>query len=138
MQENNDEYSAIEPIELEVEFNGRTVKIKPLTVGQIPGFARALRGLVGQSTLEIFSGATTDADKILDLLAFHGDSIIEAVSIGARIPVAEIQESGPDELIRIAACVLRVNSDFFARRLAPAIAEGMKARRGAGQTPPTP
>jgi len=132
-----DEYSAIEPISEEVVFRGKSYVVAPLTVGQIPRFARALKPLAGVDLLGSLSAA--DAGTILALVADHGESLIEAVAVATGVPKAEIEAASADELIGIAMIVVGVNGDFFSRRLAPAISKALQlARSGAGRMPSTP
>jgi hypothetical protein len=131
----------IEPAGTAVTFAGREVTITPLNVGRMPAFARAVKP-VGQVLEQVAAGELTlDLPGMLDIMAEHGDAVIAAVSIASRIPEAELREGELDELVGLASAALKVNADFFARRLMPALAAAMAARPaalggpGAGPTP---
>lgn len=109
---------------------GKTLAVRPLTIGQYPAFARAIRPLA----------PALDADEPdwLALVAEHGEALIEAASVATGIGRDDLGRLDPDEFIEIAAAILAVNMDFFVRRLAPAVkaAEGkILALSGAGLTP---
>lgn len=121
-----------QPKTLDVAAFGGIVLVVPLTVGQLPAFARAIRPLA--PTLQ--SGG---ADW-LDLLAEHGEAMIESVGIGTGLTPADLHGLPPDEFVALAAAVMEVNMDFFVRRLAPAVsavAEKMMVS-GAGAMLSTP
>lgn len=96
-----------------VQFGGRDVTIRPLKVGQLPAFARAIKPLAGMFD-KLDSITTAD---LLDLIADHGDNIVKAVSIASGISEKELQESDPVQLIALVAPIIKVNTDFFRLRL---------------------
>jgi hypothetical protein len=130
-----DEFSAIDPIATEVTFRGETYRITPLKVGQLPKFARAIKGIGLDSLAALESG---DMTVILELIADHGEQIIDAVATASGISKEAIEGAETDEMILLVATVMRVNADFFARRLLPKLREQGQAMNGAGQTPSTP
>lgn len=118
-----------------VQFKGRVVEIRPLTVGQIPGVMRALKGI------DLASGFNM-AD-VPALLADHGDALIGAVSIAAKLDRAEVESAEADEFLQLIAAVVEVNTDFFVHRLAPTIERvgsrvSEKVMTGAGRTLSSP
>jgi hypothetical protein len=128
-----DEFSAIAPIGATVNFCGQEIEITPLKVGQLPKFARAIRGIdLGKLT----AVETGEMGVLMDLVADHGEQIIEATSIATGLSVGAIEKADVDELIVLALTVIRINADFFARRLTPAMrtAAGQAATLGDGQT----
>lgn len=130
-----DDLSVIEPIAAKVPFMGTEYDITPLKVGQLPKFARAIKGIGAEGLASLETG---DIASIFELIAEHGEQIIEAVSIASRIDRAKIEEADSDELILLVSAVMRVNADFFARRLLPTIKAQAQAMNGAGQTPSQP
>lgn len=128
----------IEPLATHVAFRGKSLQIAPLKVGQLPAFARAIKPL-GAPIEAIATGrASFDLVGLLDMIADHGDSVVQAVSIGARVSEDELREATPDELVELAVAILRINADFFKGRLTPAILAAVKAatpQPGAGPTP---
>lgn len=116
-----------EPKGAEVEVGGETVKVAPLTVGQLPAFARAIRPLA-----PALQGGPADW---LGLLADHGESMIDSVGIATGLKHGHLAGLPPDEFVVLAAAVMEVNMDFFVRRLTPVVsaaAEKMVAAIGAG------
>ena len=116
-----------QPKVVEVEVGGATVSVKPLTVGQFPLFARAIRPLA-----PALQGGGYDW---LDLIADHGEALIESVALATGITREDLAGLPPDEFVGLAAAVLEVNMDFFVRRLTPAVsaaAEKMMLASGAG------
>lgn len=109
--------------------SGGTFTVSPLTVGQIPSFARAIRPIA-----PALQGGEADW---LGLLADHGDAVIAAVSIASSITPKDLAALGPDEFVALATACMEVNMDFFVRRLTPAVsaaAERILAASGAGAT----
>lgn len=129
----------IEPAGARISFRGHPIEITPLKVGELPRFARAIKPL-GAIIEAIASGrAALDLATVLELIAEHGDAVVQAVAIGARINEDDIRDATPDQLVELAVAVLRINADFFKGRLTPAILAAVKAATthppGAGPTP---
>lgn len=127
----------IEPAATPVEFNGRALEIKPLTVGQLPAFARAIKP-ISASVERIAVGGVLTIESMIDLIADAGDNVIDAVSIASGVAADELRSTTPDQLLILAAAAWGVNRDFLSGRLTPSIQAAMKAATGtpgAGQTP---
>lgn len=128
----------IDPAGMPVDFRGRLFHVKPLKVGQLPAFARAIQPL-GGVVQGIASGTTSlDASMLLGVVANHGEALVLAINIATGIAVEDLNESTPDKLIEVVVAVLKVNADFFKGRLTPAILGAVKkampaASPGAGQ-----
>ncbi len=137
----DDGLSIIEPGGHGATFGGRDLIVTPLSVGLLPAFARAIKPISAAVEGVATGRVLLNLEVMLDLLAEHGDAIITAVAIAARIPEAELREGDPAELVSLAAVAMKVNADFFARRLTPALVAAMAARPAAAPTPgtgPTP
>jgi hypothetical protein len=130
-----DDLSVIEPIAASVDFCGKAYPITPMKVGQLPKFARAIKGIEFGDLAALENG---DIGAIMGLIADHGESIIDAASVASGIDRAVIEDAESDEMILLVATVMRVNADFFARRLLPKLREQGQAMNGAGQTPSQP
>lgn len=130
----------IKPAATSVAFAGRDVQITPLKVGQLPAFARAIKPL-GAALEEIATGQKAlNLGALLEMIADHGDAIIDATSIGSGVTRAELEQATPDQLIELAVAVLKVNADFFGGRMTPAVVSAVSkvmptAAPGAGPTP---
>jgi len=98
-----------QPIELSV--GGELLAIKPLRVGQLPAFLRAVTPVLQQLT-------APDIDW-LALFAAQGEDLLGAIAIAVGRPRAWVDELDPDEAIMLAAKVLEVNADFFTRTVMP-------------------
>jgi hypothetical protein len=116
----------IEPAETSATFNGREIQIRPLTVGQLPGFARAIKPISGAIESIATGNSAPDLFSILTMVAEHGDKVVEAVSIATGVKAEELLAATPDQLIELVVVALRVNADFFKGRLTPAILAAVK------------
>lgn len=140
-----DDLEVISPAGVEShQVAGRTIAIRPVSVRQLPGFTRALRPVIPslQAVLERADNLTGDvAISIgMDLIAEHGERLIEACAIATKCSTEEIGDMDPLEFTELAIKVVRVNADFFARRLRPIFQMAMKAATasmtsGDGPTP---
>jgi hypothetical protein len=128
----------IKPAAVAAEFNGKQVHIAPLKVGQLPAFARAIKPL-GGAIEDIATGRKAlGIASLLELIADHADAVIDATAIGSGLTRAEIEDGSPDQLVELAAKVLKVNADFFKGRLTPevvAAAVKVMGQPGGGLTP---
>jgi hypothetical protein len=129
-----DGLDAIEAAARTVKFGGKSVRIRSLTVGQLPPFARAIKPMLGP-VVNSFNLGAMSAEQVVGLIADHGEQVVEAASIATGIPVAEINAAGPDELMLLVAEVLTANRDFLNRLLNQALQAAAKATPGTGPTP---
>lgn len=120
---------AIAPIEQVLQIEGNPVRIRPLTIGQLPAFSRAIGPAVPalQSMFATLADPTDGAawvgtDEILAALE-SSESIIEAVRVAAGLDREFLDRQGLDVLVKLAGAVFQVNADFFGRALAPAAVE---------------
>lgn len=111
-----DDYDAIAPQPHPVTIDGETLTLTPITVGQLPTVMRALRGV----NLERL--ADTDLQGLIDLIADHGDAIVTAVAAASRQTPERVAALDLMDFIGLLTAVIEVNADFFALRVAPAIA----------------
>lgn len=93
------------PRSIELVIDGEPLAIKPLKVGQMPGFLRAISPVMQQLT-------TTEIDW-LALFGERGDDLLSAIAIAVGKPRAWVDELAADEAILLAAKVIEVNADFF-------------------------
>ena len=129
-----DELERLIPQGTKVSVADDTVILYPLKVGQLPAMLRAVGGLAGH--------LQRDPIDWLQLLAEHGDALLDAVAIGSGKTRAWVDGLAPDDALLLAAKVVEVNADFFARRVIPRIetlfdsARTLAAASGtAGSTP---
>lgn len=99
------------PQTVELVIDGEPLAIKPLKVGQMPAFLRAITPVMQQ-----IGG---DGIDWLALFGERGDDLLTAVSIAVGKPRAWVDELAADEAILLAAKVIEVNADFFTRTVMP-------------------
>jgi hypothetical protein len=99
------------PQALELSINGETLAIKPLKVGQMPAFLRAISPVMQHLT-------KTEIDW-LALFGERGDDLLSAIAIAVGKPRQWVDELAADQAIVLAAKVIEVNADFFTRTVMP-------------------
>ena len=105
------------PQAVKISLAGEVVAIKPLKIGQMPAFLRAITPVMQQ-----LGGNGIDW---LALFGEHGDDLLTAVSIAIGKPRAWVDALDADEAILVAAKVIEVNADFFTRTVMPRLNEQM-------------
>lgn len=120
------------PQGIELVIDGEPLVIKPLKVGQLPGFLRAISPVMQQVS-------STEIDW-LALFGERGDDLLSAIAIAVGKPRAWVDELAADEAILLAAKVIEVNADFFTRTVMPrldgVLAAGLKVPAAkVGSTP---
>ena len=105
------------PQAVELVIDGEPLAIKPLKVGQMPAFLRAITPVMQQ-----IGG---DGIDWLTLIGERGDELLTAVSIAIGKPRAWVDELAADEAILLAAKMIEVNADFFTRTVMPRLNEQM-------------
>jgi hypothetical protein len=113
------ELETLIPAGAEVVVAGETLTIRPLKVGQLPAFLRAITPVMQQLT-----GGEIDW---LALFGARGNDLLSAVAIAVGKPRAWIDELAADEALVLAAKVIEVNADFFTRTVIPRL-DGLFAR----------
>ena len=99
------------PQAVELVIDGEPLAIKPLKVGQMPGFLRAISPVMQQ--------LTRNEIDWLALFGERGDDLLSAIAIAVGKSRAWVDELAADEAILLAAKVIEVNSDFFTRTVIP-------------------
>ena len=105
------------PQAVELSLAGDVVAIKPLKIGQMPAFLRAITPVMQQ--------LGSNGIDWLALFGEHGDDLHTAVSIAIGKPRAWVDALDADEAILVAAKVIEVNADFFTRTVMPRLNEQM-------------
>jgi hypothetical protein len=129
----------LDPAARDVPLTGRvSVRLRPITVGQLPKFLRVIRPIIGQMTAlgqTELEGGTAEI-QLLDLYVEHGESVNQAVAIASDLPLEEIEALPLDDMLRLAVAVWEVNQDFFSQRVIPLLGPMLRvARPGVGPTP---
>jgi hypothetical protein len=99
------------PQGVEVTVAGEVVTVKPLRVGQMPAFLRSIS--------PVMQHLTAPEIDWLALFGERGDDLLSAVAIAVAKPRAWVDDLAADEAILLAAKVIEVNADFFARTVIP-------------------
>lgn len=107
-----------------VEVGGKPLSVTPLRVRQIPAFVREIGP----------AGALLMAGRVADAVALHGDGIAAAMAVATGESEEWIGDLLPDAFLDLVLAVVEVNGDFFARRVAPRIAEMQARTEAAMQT----
>lgn len=126
------------PPTVEVEFRGEVLTVTPITVGELPAFTRALQPAAGAIlALGQAAGSGSEILAAAGLLDEHADAVTELIAVGIRRPAAWVRgTTRPEEVLSLLGVVMKVNDDFFRRRLALAWAGQQAAQTGgAGPTP---
>lgn len=110
------------PQAVELVIDGEPLAIKPLKVGQMPAFLRAITPVMQQ-----IGG---DGIDWLALFGERGDDLLTAVSIAVGKPRSWVDALDADQAILLAAKVLEVNADFFTRTVMPRL-DGLIAQTSA-------
>jgi len=127
----------IEPKQVKATINEIEYDIKPLKIGQIPAFTRAIKPAIASFTWNNDDEAENLDVDIVALIGEHGDGIMEATAIATGAPLEDVQDMEIDEFAEVVADVLAVNADFFTRRLttvatkiAGKLADGIQLAKG--------
>ena len=99
------------PIAVDLTVGGETLAIKPLKVGQMPAFLRAISPVMQHLTRAEIDWLT--------LLGDQGDDLLAAIAIAVAKPRQWVDDLAADEAILLAAKVIEVNADFFTRTVLP-------------------
>lgn len=118
------------PQACEITLAGETVSVKPLKVGQMPAFLRAITPVMQQ--------INGDGIDWLALFGQQGDDLLTAVSIAVGKPRAWVDDLAADEAIVLAAKVIEVNADFFTRTVMPRLDDLFAQANAAAATGSTP
>ena len=123
-----DQFPALPPVPLILFVGGERLELTPLRLGEIPGFARAIRPL---------ASSLSASPDWLALLDEHGEAVIEAVAIASRRPKDWLAGLELDDAVRLIEAVFEVNADFFIQRVWPSLSEAAAqiGTRIAGATP---
>ena len=90
---------------------GETLTLKPLKVGSLPAFLRAIS--------PVMQSLTAPAIDWLALFGERGDDLLSAIAIAVGKPREWVDDLAADEAILLAAKVIEVNADFFTRTVIP-------------------
>jgi len=149
-----DEFDAIEPAPVELTVGGKAFALRPVTMDRLPAFARALRPIMPTiaelMALDEKADPQYAADTLLELVDKDGEQMVEALAVAIAKDKADIAAQrlvvgglNSADFLALALPAIKVNADFFARRLLPMLlamwqeakAATTTATPGAGPTP---
>lgn len=99
------------PPGVKLVIGGEALTIKPLKVGQMPAFLRAISPAIQELT-------SPEIDW-LRLFGERGEDLLSAIALAVGKPRAWLDDLAADEAILLAAKVIEVNADFFTRTVIP-------------------
>ena len=118
------------PQALELSVNGDLLAIKPLKVGQMPAFLRAISPVMQHLS-------RTEIDW-LTLFGERGDDLLSAIAIAVGKPRQWVDDLAADDAILLAAKVIEVNADFFTRTVMPKLDGLFTQAKNLATVPPVP
>jgi hypothetical protein len=130
-----------------VSFRGKDIEVKPITIGALPVFGRAIApivaDLIGESGKDIDDVlAGVDLDRVLGWIDEHTDRLIDACAACSKYGRDWIADGDPAEFLELVSAVAAVNMDFFvhrllpvAKRIVPDVKGQISSANGNGRTP---
>jgi hypothetical protein len=118
-----------------VSFGGKQVTVMPLRVGQLPRFVAAMRPIIAEIAVQAVSAKKElkiSADSVIDWIERYTPQLVEGVSAATALDVDEVNAGDAAEFLELATAVVRVNLDFFVRRLLPMFKELVSELDAAG------
>lgn len=136
------DFDALTHPPVEVTYRGETLQVTPITLGELPAFARAVSPAAGALLAlgKSFEGGDEMSLAAMELLEVHGPAVTELVALGVRRPAEWVRgATRPEELLSLLGVIMQVNADFFRRHLVLAHIrlQGEAAAAGTGLTPAT-
>jgi hypothetical protein len=107
------------PPGVQITVAGEMLTLKPLKVGSLPAFLRAIS--------PVMQSLTAPAIDWLALFGERGDDLLSAIAIAVGKPREWVDDLAADEAILLAAKVIEVNADFFTQTVIPKL-DGLFAR----------
>lgn len=92
---------------------GEPLPIEPVRLGQLGAFVRAVQPIAA----DLVKGEV----DVLALLAEHSERVLAALAAATGKPHAWVAALPLDDAVALAAEVIKVNADFFVRRVLPAM-----------------
>ena len=112
MTHTSPDFQTFPPVPKVVTVAGTAVELTPIRLGELPRLLAAVRPLAADLSAE---------PDWFDLLARHGEAVLELLAITTRRERAWINDLSLDDAVQLAAAVFEVNADFFVGRVVPGI-----------------
>lgn len=133
-----DALDAIAPADTPVQYRGERLEIQPLVVGAVPKIVRLARPVIDEVLkLEAIPDEQSGdmVDLAMNLVDQHSDALFAAVALAIGKPREWVEGGDIGEFTDLCIALVKVNRDFFVRRLGPLLAERARARQGSGAGP---
>lgn len=111
------------------------VVVRPLVLGKLPAFARALGPLSEQ--LEVLLREGLSARGLMGLVENHLPNALEALEVATDVPKAKLEQLTIDQALELVLSVMTANRNFFKGRMATALRMAA-AVSGSGRTASRP
>ena len=139
----------ISPVERQFVVDGAMVVIGPMNTRMMVELVRRIEPIVVElsvafaapgmlARLEAGKPSADDLLELMSLLAHHGDPLVQAVALLARVDGEWLAERLPDRTASIAASVVAVNADFFRQAMPGFMAQVGRPTGPAHRIQPTP
>lgn len=112
MTDGKADFQTFPPSPRVVTVAGTAVELTPIRLGELPRILAAVRPIAA----DLSAGPDW-----LDLLARHGDAVLDLLAITTRRERAWVDDLSLEDAVTLAAAVFELNADFFVGRVVPAI-----------------
>ena len=99
---------------------GTTVELTPIRLGELPRLLAVVRPMTADLSADLSANLSAEPNWF-DLLARHGEAVLDLLALTTRRDRAWVNDLSLDEAVTLAAAVFEVNADFFVGQVAPAI-----------------
>ena len=106
------DFQTFPPAPVVVQLSCGALELTPVRLGELPRLLAVVRP---------FADAISAEPDWLDLLARHGNGVLELLALTTRRERAWIDDLSLDDAVQLAAAVFEVNADFFVHRVVPGI-----------------
>lgn len=110
-----DDLDVLDPAPRRVAFRGEVLELRPLRLGDLPAFSRAVRPVIAE-----FAGdrhpewEDNDERMVLDMAELHGEAIIAAAAIATGRPAEWVAAAdNTADVLGLVRAIVEVNHDFF-------------------------
>jgi len=107
-----DDFKTFPATPVSLDLAGTTLDLTPIRLGELPRFLTIVRPFAESLETEPDWG---------DLLARHGEAVLELLVLTTRRERAWIDALSLEDAVRLAAAVFEVNAGFFVAHVVPAV-----------------
>jgi len=121
MTHTSTDFQTFPPVPKVLTVAGLTLELTPVRLGELPRLLAVVRPIAADLSADLSA-----APDWLDLLARHGEAVLELLAITTRRERAWINDLSLEDAVQLAAAMFEVNADFFVGRVAPAIQDAAR------------